>query len=81
MHQETTVRGLLQAIDWDSRDRVVRVALLTADEDEFELELGENARALLGHQRREVVVRGVLRRDLSRRKILAVSSFEVVPEA
>ena len=75
----TTVRGLLQAIDWDANDRVSRIAVLTADEDEIELELSERERELLDYQRREGVVSGTLHRGSLHRKLLKVSSYQVLP--
>lgn len=76
----TTVRGILVPAEWSKDDTVTRVVLFTADESAFEFDIGEGTSELLEHLRKEVTVKGVLTLDSRDRKVMTVTSYEVVTE-
>lgn len=75
---QMTLRGIVVPVDWDTHGVVRMVAILTADEGEYEvLPIGAGARLAL-HSRCEVLVRAVsLQTDGSIRRV-RVSSFAVL---
>lgn len=77
--EQFAVRGIVTGIDWDERGNVTRVALMTRDEQEFELEaLGEEATRLPELQRREVVALGSLGTSRDGRRLLRVTMLAVI---
>ena len=79
MTPEVTVRGLLTAVDWYADGTARRVAVLTPDEREYEVEPGEMCRKLLLHLRGEVILRGTVH-STGDRQALRVTSFRVLPD-
>lgn len=77
--EQYAVRGVLTGIAWDDRGNVIRVALMTRDEEEFELDAaGEAARKLIDLQRREVVAFGTAGPTRDGRRLLRVTRIVVI---
>jgi hypothetical protein len=75
---EVTLKGLLTAVDWHEDGSPSRLALLTPDEREYEVETDEVSRSLVRHLRGEVVIRGKLRSE-GKRQVVRIASFRAAP--
>ena len=76
---QLAVRGIVTGIDWDEKGNVTRLALMTRDEDEFELDITDaNRESLLDLPRREIVALGFLGPIRDGRRILRLTTITVM---
>jgi hypothetical protein len=75
---DLTLRGIVAPIDWDPTGEVRTVAILTRDEDEYEVAPGGAGSQLLAHLRREVLAQAVAVNELGNRKRARVDSFAIL---
>jgi hypothetical protein len=77
--KQLSVRGIVTAIDWDEKGNATRVALMTRDEEEFELDAsGAEHSRLLDLPRCEVVALGSLGPIRHGRRILRVATIAII---
>ncbi len=74
---EVTLRGLVCPSAWHEDLSVSRVSILTFDDDEYEVADNEAGTALLNHIRHEVLVRGRLLTQHTRRKVILIRELTV----
>jgi len=75
--EEISIRGILVPAEWDKKGNAIRVALMTANEQEYLVEEIMDPEKLLGLIRQEVEVRGVAREEAGRKIILVQSHKQI----
>jgi hypothetical protein len=73
------LRGLVSPLEWDDEGRPLRLALLTADEGEYEVRLEGAGLLLLDLLREEVLVHGSVVPRPGSPPVVHVSSVRVLP--
>lgn len=71
------IRGILVPEDWDSSNRVTKMALCTAGEQEFLIETDPRGCELLKYKGLKAVLNGQLKDTGTPRKRIVVSSYEI----
>ncbi len=72
---DLTLRGIVVPIEWDEGGEPLRIAILTLDEGEYEVELEGIGRQLMQHMQQEVLVRAVPARPVGSGRTVRVLSF------
>ena len=69
-----TIKGIVIAVDWDEKGKVVAAAISTHDEDEYLIDNDYKGEELLHLVREEVEVSGVAKENKDK-KIIAVQKY------
>jgi len=75
---ELTVRGIVVPTEWDSRGKALRVAILTADEMQYDVNNNDLGRLLLRMLREEITALVRIDLDQQNRRRVTILSYEIV---
>jgi len=73
-----TIQGIMIASDWNKEGDVIRIAIMTDDEQEFTIFKNKYWDQLFMHLREPVKILGVVDFDDNGRKTITVVSFEPI---
>ncbi|MBN1880785.1 MAG: hypothetical protein JW885_01315 [Deltaproteobacteria bacterium] len=73
-----TIQGIMIASDWNKEGDVIRIAIMTDDEEEFFILKNKYWDQLLAHLREPVKILGVIDFDDDERGTITVISFEPI---
>lgn len=78
--REVTVRGIVVPTEWGSRGQVLQVAILTPDEEQYDVVDSELGRRLVGALREEIDACIRIDQAQRNRRRVTVLSYQVVDE-
>lgn len=73
-----TIQGIMIASDWNMEGDVIRIAIMTDDEEEFFIFKNKYWDQLIAHLREPVKILGVTDFDDDGRRTISVISFEPI---
>ena len=73
-----TIQGIMIASDWNTEGDVIRLAIMTDDEEEFFIFKNKYWDQLLEHLREPVKILGVIDLDTVGKRAITVISFEPI---
>jgi hypothetical protein len=76
--RKVTVRGIVVPTEWDSRGQVLQVAILTPDEEQYDIVDSELGRRLVGALREEIEACLRIEQSQQNRRRATVLSHQIV---
>jgi hypothetical protein len=80
MSSEVTVRGIVVPTEWNTEGRVLRVAILTSDEQQYDVADSGPGKHLLGALREEIEACVRIIKGKGCRRTVTVVSYDVVDD-
>lgn len=79
MGDPLTIKGILIPEDWDESNRITKMVICTATEQEYLIEMNALGKELAGHKGLKAVLKGVLTDTGVKRKTIVVDQYEIQP--
>lgn len=76
--KQTTIRGIINAAEWDDDGKTISVAILTNDDEEYLVADNEVGNKLLDFESEEVKATGVVSESEYSEKTIVLSHFDVI---
>jgi len=73
-----TIRGVVNAMEWDKDEETTRVAILTTDDEEYLVAENKLGRELLDFETEEIRATGVVRESEYGEKTISLSRYSVI---